>query len=24
LQGEELDAYWGGKYPSGWGQDEEA
>jgi len=24
LQGEELDAYWGGKYPSGWGQDEES
>jgi hypothetical protein len=24
LHGEELDAYWGGKYPSGWGQDEEA
>lgn len=24
LQGEELDAYWGGKYPSGWDQEEEA
>lgn len=24
LQGEVLDAYWGGKYPSGWGQDEES
>ena len=24
LEGKELDAYWGGKYPSGWGQDEEA
>ena len=24
LQGEELDAYWGGEYPSGWGQDEES
>jgi hypothetical protein len=23
LRGEELDAFWGGKYPSGWGQDEE-
>jgi hypothetical protein len=24
LHGEELDAFWGGKYPSGWGQNEEA
>lgn len=24
LEGKELDAYWGGKYPTGWGQEEEA
>lgn len=23
LDGEELDAYWGGKYPSGWGEEDE-